>query len=86
MVLGRIPNLAKVTDLQKLATSLRTEAQRKRGEMQSYQYEAAKLAEHAREQLTGKVLDKTVPPKTSDEADPNQTRGRNHRGSGCDHH
>ncbi|HEY6351071.1 MAG TPA: hypothetical protein VI636_16835 [Candidatus Angelobacter sp.] len=69
-VFGRIPNLAEGTDLQKLARSQRAEA--KRGEMQNYHDEAAKLAERVRAQLTGDVLDKTVPPKAADGANPNE--------------
>jgi len=70
-VFGRIPNLAEGTDLQKLARSQRAEP--KRGEMQSYSDEAAKLAERVRAQLAGRVLENGVVQEPSDGADPQET-------------
>ncbi len=70
-VFGRIPNLAEGTDLQKLARSQRADP--KRGEMQSYSDEAAKLAERVRAQLAGRVLENGVVQEPSDGADPQET-------------
>jgi len=71
-VFGRTPNLAEGTDWQKLAQKLHAEKP-KRGEMQSYHDESARLADRVRAQLTGKVLENGVIQQAPGEANSLET-------------